>query len=143
MHLIYLAQTDTTAGLLSLDLKRLNLVKSRPANKPCLKAVASLSVLKQTLRPPKAFRNLIRRSKRTSFIYPNSQALRVVFEPAHAEFLRSLGGWAYSTSANQHTKEFDLAWAKSVADVIVGDSFTSQKPSAIFRLGKKRIRRVR
>ncbi|MDR2342471.1 MAG: Sua5 YciO YrdC YwlC family protein, partial [Campylobacteraceae bacterium] len=34
--MIYLAQTDTTVGFLSKDIKVLNALKKRPLDKPCI-----------------------------------------------------------------------------------------------------------
>ncbi|MCI7463794.1 MAG: Sua5 YciO YrdC YwlC family protein, partial [Campylobacter sp.] len=114
--MIYLVQSDTTAGLLSQDEARLNALKGRAKDKPCVITVASLCVLKGFARVPKAHRALVRRSKKTSFIYPNGLCLRCVKDARHAKFLASFeGGWAYSTSANEHGKDFDINWAKSVA----------------------------
>ena len=76
--MIYLAQTDTTAGFLSKDLKKLNSIKNRPLNQPCLICVSKFKNLQNFSRVPKKYKNLIRRSKKTTFIYPNLKAIRVV-----------------------------------------------------------------
>lgn len=143
--MIYLAQSDTTAGLLSQDKARLNALKGRAKDKPCVVTVSSLCVLKGFARVPKAHKALVRRAKKTSFIYPNGLCLRCVKDARHAKFLASFeGGWAYSTSANEHGKDFDINWAKSVADEIFDADILSQgKGSAIFKLGKKSIKKIR
>ena len=41
--MIYLAQTDTTAGFLSKDFREINALKRRAADKPCLITTAKLS----------------------------------------------------------------------------------------------------
>lgn len=144
--MIYLAQSDTTAGLLSQDKAKLNAIKGRAKNKPCVITVASLRVLKGFVRVPKTHKALVRRAKKTSFIYPNKLCLRCVKDIRHAEFLATTfkGGWAYSTSANEHGKDFDINWAKNVADVVFDADILSQgKGSAIFKLGKKAIKKIR
>lgn len=140
--MIYLAQTDTTAGFLSQDLNELNLIKNRPLNQPCVITTAKFSILKDFIRVPSKFKNLVRRSKKTSFIYPNKKAVRVVRDHAHSEFLDQIG-WAYSTSANLHNQDFDLEFAKSKADIIVGDDFSVSNPSKIFKISKTKIKKVR
>lgn len=144
--MIYLAQSDTTAGLLSQDKASLNALKGRAKNKPCVISTASLAVLKGFARAPKAHKNFVRRAKKTSFIYTNGLCLRCVKDARHAAFLASSfeGGWAYSTSANEHGEAFDLAWAKSVADEVFDeDLLCENKSSAIFKLGKKRKKKIR
>ena len=83
--MIYLAQTDTTVGFLSQDLKKLNAIKNRPLNQPCLICVSKFRNLQNFSRIPKKYKNLIRRSKKTTFIYPNSQAIRVVKDHPHTK----------------------------------------------------------
>lgn len=144
--MIYLAQSDTTAGLLSQDKASLNALKGRDENKPCVITVASLGVLKDFARVPKGHKKLVRRAKKTSFIYTNGLCLRCVKDARHAAFLASsfAGSWAYSTSANEHGKDFDINWAKNVADVVFDADILSQgKGSAIFKLGKKAIKKIR
>ena len=45
-EMIYLAQTDTTAGFLSKDFREINALKRRAADKPCLITTAKFSELK-------------------------------------------------------------------------------------------------
>ncbi len=132
---IYLAQTDTTVGFLSKSVKRLNKIKNRSTNKPCIKVVASLDDLKRHVRVPNNHKNLVRRSKKSTFIYPNGQSFRVVTSSPHKDFVKK-HGWLYSTSANLSGYEFDESWARSVADEVVGDGFASFSPSNIVKLGK-------
>ena len=44
--MIYLAQTDTTAGFLSKDLTKINQIKRRRVDTPCLITLAKFSNLK-------------------------------------------------------------------------------------------------
>ncbi|WP_086322328.1 Sua5/YciO/YrdC/YwlC family protein [Campylobacter devanensis] len=140
--MIYLAQTDTTAGFLSKDLKELNSIKNRPLNQPCLICVSKFKNLQNFSRVPKKYKNLIRRTKKTTFIYPNSQAIRVVRDHPHAKLLDKLG-WAYSTSANPHKKGFDIEFAVANADIIIDTKFTPAPASKIYKISKTNIRRIR
>lgn len=140
--MIYLAQTDTTVGFLSQDLKRLNTIKNRPLNQPCLICVSKFSALKELSRAPKKYKNLIRRSKKTTFIYPNSQAIRVVKDHPHTKLLDKLG-WAYSTSANPHKKAFDIEFAVANADIIIDTKFTPAQASKIYKISKTNIKKIR
>ena len=141
---VYLAQTDTTVGFLSQDTKRLAHIKGRPASKPFLIAVASLRLLQKFARVPKTYKNRVRRSKRTTFVYPNNQAVRIVQDTRHKRFLQKFG-WMYSTSANRSGKHFDRDFAYHVADIIVEDSrgFFEGEPSSLIKLGRKRAKRLR
>jgi tRNA A37 threonylcarbamoyladenosine synthetase subunit TsaC/SUA5/YrdC len=142
--LIYLAQSDTTAGLLSQNREKLNLIKERDKNKPVLREVDSLDTLKKFTRVPRKFKNRIRRSKKVTFIYPNKEALRVVRDELHLGFLRKFK-WMYSTSANKSGKRFDKEWAKSVADIVVEDrrGLFEGEASRIYKISKRKIKRVR
>ncbi|TKX32533.1 Sua5 YciO YrdC YwlC family protein [Campylobacter aviculae] len=138
--MIYLAQTDTTAGFLSKNLEEINTLKGRVKNKPCLITSAKFSELQNLTRVPKGFKNLVRRAKKTTFIYPNNQAIRIVKDCKHAEFL-SQNGFFYSSSANKHGKKFDEIWAKSVADVILDKVFFESTPSKILKIrGSKKLK---
>lgn len=140
--MIYLAQTDTTAGFLSKDLKELNSIKDRPLNQPCLICVSKFKNLQNFSRVPKKYKNLIRRTKKTTFIYPNSQAIRVVRDHPHAKLLDKLE-WAYSTSANPHKKGFDIEFAVANADVIIDTKFTPAPASKIYKISKTNIKKIR
>ncbi|WP_139453915.1 Sua5 YciO YrdC YwlC family protein [Campylobacter armoricus] len=138
--MIYLAQTDTTAGLLSKDLKALNTLKKRPLNQDCLITTAKFSELKKLTRVPNKFKNTIRKAKKTTFLYPNAKAIRVVKNCKHEEFLKQFD-WLYSTSANIHGKKFDLNWAIQNVDEIVDEKFFESGASKIFKLrGTKKVK---
>lgn len=140
--MIYLAQTDTTAGFLSKDLKELNALKGRAKNQPCLITSAKLSELNCLARIPSRFKNLVRRAKKTTFIYPNIKAIRIVKECTHAKFLEK-NGYFYSSSANKHGQKFDEIWARSVADIVVDEIFFESTPSKIIKLNRKRLKKIR
>ena len=140
--MIYLAQTDTTAGFLSKDFREINALKRRAADKPCLITTAKLSELKNLARVPAKFKNLVRRARKTTFLYPNSTAVRVVKECAHEEFLRQFD-WLYSSSANLNGQNFDEAWAKAAADQVVDQNFSQNASSKIYKISKTKILRIR
>lgn len=140
--MIYLAQTDTTAGFLSKDLKALNLLKKRPIAQPCLITTAKFSQLQMLVRVPNRYKNLIRKSKKTTFLYPNLKAIRVVKWHKHEKFLLKFD-WLYSTSANLHNKKFNESWAKSVANVVVDNKFYECQSSKIYKISKSRIKKIR
>ncbi|WP_457560632.1 Sua5/YciO/YrdC/YwlC family protein [Caminibacter sp.] len=144
MDKIYLVQTDTTVGFLSRDFKKLNKIKNRPLNKPVLREVDSLETLKEFVRVPERFKKKVRRAKKTTFIYPDGNSYRVVKDERHLEFLRKFK-WMYSTSANKTGEKFDEEWARSKADVIVEErkGFFEGEASKIYKIGKKRIKRIR
>ena len=141
-NMIYLAQTDTTAGFLSKDFREINVLKRRAANKPCLITTAKLSELKNLARVPAKFKNLVRRARKTTFLYPNKRAVRVVKECAHEEFLRQFD-WLYSSSANLNGQNFDEAWAKAAADQVVDKNFSQNASSKIYKISKTKILRIR
>ena len=53
--MIYLVQTDTTAGFLSKNLHEINHIKNRDLNQPCLITTASFNELLNFPRVPKKF----------------------------------------------------------------------------------------
>lgn len=72
--MLYLAQTDTTAGFLSKDEKEINKAKGRALQTPCILTMSSLKELVSFVRVPKAHKNLVRKAKKTSFIYKKARA---------------------------------------------------------------------
>ncbi|WQY72173.1 Sua5 YciO YrdC YwlC family protein [Helicobacter pylori] len=143
MALVYLVQSDTTIGLLSKDSEKLNALKKRPKNQSVLIESTDFSILKSLVRVPNAFKSLIRRSAKTTFIYPNSKAVRVV-KGRHGDFLKRFKT-LYSTSANLTRCAYDKEIAFSLADVIVSDErgLFESSSSKIFRLYKNKKVRVR
>ncbi len=141
---IYLAQTDTTVGFLSKDFKALNSIKKRQLNTPCIKSVASLQELKNHARVPKVHKNLVRRAKKTTFIYPNNQSIRVIKTSPHKEFILD-HKWLYTTSANETGKNFDEKYAKKVVDEIIENKngFFETKASTMFKISKFKLQKIR
>lgn len=142
--LVYLAQTETTAGFLSQNADALSCIKNRPQGKSFLISVDSFQTLRSFTRVPQTHKNHIRRAKKITFAYPCGLAIRVVKDEAHLQFLKKLK-WSYSTSSNPSGKGFDEAFAEERADVIVYTSkgFFESKPSSIYRLGKVKMRKLR
>ncbi len=143
-QLLFLVQTETTVGFLSQDSEKLATSKQRNKKQPFIKCIDSLKTLQEFTRVPKKFKNRVRRSNRTTFIYPNGEALRVVKDEEHLEFLKKLR-WAYSSSANLTKKTFDEKYAKQKADIIVEDSrgFFESKPSKMIKINRQKARKLR
>ncbi len=141
---LYLTQTDTTVGFLSANSKKLSMAKDRDANQPFLICVDSLKKLKKLTRAPRAHKKRIRRTFQTSFLYSNKKAIRVVSDSWHSHLLREFD-FLYSTSANKNRERFNLKYAYIKSDVIIKDwrGLYEGKASNIFKLGKKRIQKLR
>jgi len=141
---LYLVQTDTTVGFLSRDAHKLALAKQRDPAQPFLISTAYFRIQKRLARTPRKYRKEVRRARKTTYLYPNKKAIRVVSEGPHHRFLANFA-WLYSTSANLHGAPFDYGYALSRADVVVEDrrGFCASHASAIFRIGKRRKRRLR
>lgn len=143
--LIYLVQTDTTVGFSSSSDERLSDAKQRPRSKKILHTVDSFGTLKQNTRVPKAFKKQVRRSKRTTFIYPNLKSFRVISkEDKFYDFIKKFS-ILYSTSANLTGNKFDEDFALENSDVIVNqkEGFSEKISSSIYKLHKKRAIKIR
>ncbi len=141
---VYLIQTDTTVGFLSGSTKKLSEAKKRDKNQPFLITVDSLYKLKNIARVPQKYKNLVRRSEKKSFLYPNNKAVRVIKDDRHKRFLHRFE-YMYSTSANRHKESFNLKYAISNADILIEDfrGFKPDRASEIIKLGKKKILKLR
>ena len=135
--MIYLAQTDTTVGFLSTSTEELSYAKGRDEKQPFIICVSSFKKLKKLTRVAKKDKKLVRRSKKTTFIYPNNKAIRVVNDEKHNELLKRFD-YLYSTSANEHKKSFDLNYALKMADIVVKtpEGFSENAPSKMIKLTK-------
>ncbi len=142
--LVYLAQTDTTVGFLSQDSTKLEQIKNRSGKKGFIVSVDSFKTLKTFTRVPKKYKNTIRRSKKTTFVYPHNLAIRVVKDRRHLSFLKRVK-WMYSTSANKTDNKFDEDYAIAKADVILYNKtdFNEKNPSKLIKCGKITKRRLR
>jgi tRNA A37 threonylcarbamoyladenosine synthetase subunit TsaC/SUA5/YrdC len=144
-RLIYLMQTDTTVGLLSQDASNLANIKKRNFNKSFIKAYSSLKALRYDISVQKKSRKVVRRSQKTTFVGGiKLESFRVIKDPSHCEFVSKFG-WLYTTSANESAKEFDLEFAMENSDIAIlnADSFEAKKPSVIFKLLKKKVKKIR
>lgn len=144
--LLILAQSDTTAGFLCENPVILNTIKKRDKNKPSLREVGSFQVLKSFIRIPKSHRIFVRRAKKTTFIYPNNCAFRVIAQiHPHQELLELFPTPLYSSSANLHKQNFDKAKALQCVDLLMLDSrdLSERESSRIFKLGKVKKYKIR
>jgi len=141
---VFLIQTDTTVGLLSKDKKRLLNIKNRDKNKLFLKNVSTFKELKNISRVPCKYKKIVRRKQKTTFIYPNNQAIRVVKSIHFENFLKRFG-WQYSTSANKSGEKFDFNYIKDKVDIILytPNGFKEKKSSSLFVISNSKIRRIR
>jgi tRNA A37 threonylcarbamoyladenosine synthetase subunit TsaC/SUA5/YrdC len=137
-NLVYLTQTDTTVGFLSQDKAALAKAKKRDPKQPFLICVDSFKKQKKLVRTPKKYKKSLRRSKRTTFLFPNKKAIRVVTDHPHSRFLEQFT-FMYSSSANENGKPYNFSYAWKHADVIVEDAegFHEGYASKMYRLGKR------
>lgn len=138
---IVLTQTDTTVGFISQDKDKLYNIKSRSTNKPFIEVYSSLA--ENNLRIPSKRKNLIRRSKKTTFIVKN-KAFRIANTSLNSQILRNLK-WNYSTSANESGKKFNLEFCEDKADIIVEDKsgLKENSSSSLFKINNIKIVRIR
>ena len=142
--MVYLVQTDTTVGFLSDSKEELAKVKNRPLSLPFITTVSSLKKLKKLRRVPKNHKKLIRKAKKTTFIFDKKLSIRVIKDKRHKKFVDRFE-YIYSSSANRHKMSFDLNYAKEQADAIIYDTkeFYIKKASRLVKLGKNRIKNFR
>ena len=139
--LVILTQTDTTVGFVSQNHLRLSQIKKRPNEKPFIKIYNSFSNIEK--RVPQSKKNLVRRSKKTTFIVKNI-AFRVDASPKHSQLLRELE-WHYSTSANEAGKNFSREFCEDKADIIIEDSsgLHESSSSKLLKINDYKIRSLR
>lgn len=141
---ILLTQTDTTVGFLSQEAKKLYEIKSRDTTKPFLKVYPNFhNFLQDKNRIPSSMKNLVRRSKKTTFIVKN-RAFRIAASPLHSQILRQLQ-WSYSTSANESGKHFQREFCEAKADIIIEDSkgLYETQSSSLLKINSVAKRRLR
>lgn len=141
---IILAQTDTTVGFLSQDAKKLYEIKSRPSSKPFIKVYKDFkSFIKDGNRVMPSKKNLVRRSKKTTFII-NDRSFRVAPFASNSQIFRN-SSWFYSTSANRSGESFEREFCESKADIIIEtkDGLSEKKSSSLMKINSKKRRRVR
>lgn len=138
-ELIYLVQTDTTVGFSSTNDEKLSNLKKRPTTQKILQVVDSFTTLKQYTRVPQNHKKLVRKAKKTTFIYPNTHSFRIISkEDMFYDFVRKFKN-IYSTSANITTKSFDEEFARTNADIVVEtkEGFSETVSSSIYLLKKR------
>lgn len=150
MSEIFLAQSDTTAGFLSKSDTLICKIKQK--NKAILLESCDLSHIKHISRIPKVLQKSIRRSKKTSFIFPNNRSFRLVCEDCnpcnlanlHHRFLRQFGS-LFSSSANKTAHKFNYDFAFESADIIIFDKrgIYEDSPSKIFKIRKNKLKKMR
>lgn len=140
---VFLVQTDTTVGFLSKDSEKLSKIKGR--SKKSLEVVPDFHTLKDNTRVPDIYKSMVRRAKKTTFIYPNMKAFRVVDRDDEHSFFLKKHGKLYSTSANYTGKTFNYDFAYNNCDVIVESSkgFSESTPSTIYKLNNIKIIKIR
>jgi len=140
---LYLTQTDTTIGFVSQDSTKIDQAKNRLSDKYYIRVVDSLKILKTFTRVPQEHKNRLRRSTRTTFIFPQGESFRVVKGTKHNLLLNRVK-WLYSSSANLSGALYDEDYAKKMTEVMVSfPNVNSGKASKIYRLGHSRIKSIR
>ncbi|MBN2781898.1 MAG: hypothetical protein JXQ66_01510 [Campylobacterales bacterium] len=143
-NLVILTQTDTTVGFLSKDDEKLYNAKKRQQSKQFLKVYKDFkSFTLLANRVPQTQKNLIRRSKKTTFIVKN-KAFRVAKTTLNSKILDNLD-WTYSTSANESSKSFDRDFCEERADIVIEDAtrLRELQSSKLIKLNHKKIKRLR
>ena len=137
-------ETARWATFLSSSKTRLNYIKRRPLFQPCLITTTTFKTLKNLVRVPLKYKKEVRRAKKTTFIYQNKKAIRVVKDGYHYRFLKKFD-YIYSTSANKTGKSFDEEFATSIVDIAVLDerSFSENFPSKLIKLSKSLKKKLR
>ncbi len=138
--LVFLAQSDTTVGFGSQSRLRLDLIKSRSSGKHYITAITSLALAP---RVPQKYKNLVRRSKKITFVV-NGRSFRLTHLTPTSAYLRGFA-WYYTTSANRSTESFDREFCFANADLIVEDSrgLKESRSSSIIKLGTRRLKKLR
>ena len=142
---VYLVQTDTTVGFSSNSDEKLSLIKQRPASQKILQTVDSFKTLKEKTRVPQKFKQKIRRSKKTTFIYSNLESYRVIDpQSPFYEFIKKFHS-LYSTSANKTAHQFDSEFAMAHASVIVQnkEGFCESYASSIYKINRHKMKKIR
>lgn len=141
---VILTQTDTTVGFLSQNAQKLYEIKSRPQTKPFIKVYKDFkSFMQDGGRVSRGRKNLVRRSKKTTFII-NSFSFRVAKIGLESQILRETP-WFYSTSANKSTESFNRDFCESKADIIIEDvnSLVEKDSSSLIKINSKKRRKLR
>lgn len=141
---VILTQTDTTVGFLSQNAQKLYEIKSRPQAKPFIKVYKDFKSFKQDGgRVSSGRKNLVRRSKKTTFII-NNFSFRVAEIKLDSQILQKTP-WFYSTSANKSAERFNRDFCESKADIIVEDinSLVEKDSSSLIKINSTKRRKLR
>ncbi len=139
---VFLAQTDTTVGFVSQNADKITAIKQRPSYKHYITAVNSFHTLKTLVRIPQQHKNRVRRSTKTTFVMPNKESYRVIFDAQHLLLLDRLK-WVFTSSANLSNESYDETFAKNMADVIIEPLLNPKEASRIYKLGTNTLKRIR
>lgn len=141
---VFLVQTDTTVGFLSQSSQSLVSIKKRPNDKPFVQVCANLKTLKSMARVPDKYKNRVRRGEKTTFVYSNNKAIRVVKDRTHADFIKPYK-WFYSSSANESGFSYEKEFAQAKSDIILENNkgLFEGESSSILKLGKTKMKRLR
>ncbi len=141
---VILAQTDTTVGFLSQNPHKLYEIKSRPSSKPFIKVYKNFKTfLQEGNRVANSRKNLVRRSKKTTFII-NDFSFRVAPFVTNSQIFRD-ASWFYSTSANRSGESFQREFCESKADIIIEteDGLCEKKSSSLIKINARKRRKMR
>jgi len=141
---VILTQTDTTVGFVSKNHKKLSEIKERESTKYFIKVYSSFKSLNSsTCRVPPNQKNIVRRSKKTTFII-NNKSFRVSTQTTDSQILNNLQ-WVYSTSANKSQEKFSREFCELKADIIVEniDGLKENKSSTLIKLNHKKRKKLR
>ena len=142
--MVILTQTDTTVGFISQDEKKLSEIKERVSTKPFIKVYKDFkTLLSHNHRVPNKFKNIVRRSKKTTFII-NNIAFRVVKTSHKSQIIRDMP-WHYSSSANERDQNFNREFCEQKADIIVEniDSFKESNSSSLYIINQNKRKKIR
>lgn len=144
-NLVYLVQTDTTVGFSSDNEKKLSLIKNRPTIQKTLQTVDSFKTLKTKTRIPNKFKNRVRRSKNSTFIYENKSSFRVIDKNDSFSSFISKFQTLYSTSANHTKKLFNEKFSLQASDIIVytKNPFEEKNSSKIYEISRIKLNKIR
>jgi tRNA A37 threonylcarbamoyladenosine synthetase subunit TsaC/SUA5/YrdC len=129
---------------LSQDAQSLYEIKSRPSSKPFIKVYKDFKTFKKEgKRVVNNRKNLVRRSKKTTFIIDDF-SFRVAPFALNSEIFRD-NSWFYSTSANRSGEKFGRDFCESKADIIVEntDGLAEREPSRLMKINRAKRRRLR
>jgi tRNA A37 threonylcarbamoyladenosine synthetase subunit TsaC/SUA5/YrdC len=139
---VILSETDTAIGFLSQNPSSLDRVKQRAEGMRYITALPSLRALNGRCRVPLVHRKRVRRERGTTFIFPCGDSYRVISDDRHLLLIKRFG-WMFTTSANLTGEPYDRDYAISVADIVIHPVERNSSPSTIYRLGRRRVRRLR